>query len=217
MRNLFVVAAIVALVACGEVSDKQKLPVVGNTKITERIVDGETVYDTVPHTVGYYRLLDQDSAVVTPETVEGKIYVADFFFTSCPSICPIMKTEMLRVYNEFQATDDLMILSHSIDPEYDTVALLKDYAERLGVADNKWRFLTGDKDEIFNLSESSYMITTTEDDTAPGGYIHSGAFFLVDTKKRIRGVYDGTESDQVDRLMGDIRKLLDETNAEKAE
>ena len=217
MKNYLFGALVLILIGCGEVTNNQKLPVIGNSTINEKEVNGEIIYDTVQHTVGYYRLFDQDSAVVTPETVEGKIYVADFFFTSCPSICPIMKTEMLRIYEEFKDTDDLMIMLHSIDPEYDTVALLKDYAERLGVMDNKWRFLTGDKDEIFNLSESSYLVTTSEDKNAPGGYIHSGAFFLVDTKKRIRGVYDGTVTDQVDILIKDIRRLLDETNAAKSE
>ncbi len=216
MKQIIFGALLITVISCGEVTNKQKLPILGNPTITERLENGEIVYDTIPHTIQYYRFFDQDSAIVTPETVEGKIYVADFFFTSCPSICPIMKTEMLRVYEQFRNTDNFMILSHSIDPEYDTVALLKDYAIRLGVEDNKWRFLTGDKDEIFNLSESSYMVTTTEDKDAPGGYIHSGAFFLVDTKKRIRGVYDGTESDQVDLLIKDIRKLIDETNAENA-
>ncbi len=210
---MFLLVVIVAA-SCAEVSNNRKLRVYGNPQIVESVIDGETVYDTVPHTIQYFRFLNQDSAVVTPETLEGKIYVADFFFTSCPTICPVMKKQMLRVYNQFEQEDQFMILSHSIDPEYDTVALLHDFAERLGVRSDKWMFLTGDKDEIYDLAEGSYMVVAAEEGSAPGGYIHSGAFLLVDTKKRIRGVYDGTVPEQVDILMKDIERLIEETNRE---
>ena len=217
MKNLLkIIGFLIVIQGCNPVENQQKLPVYGNAKVEERIVDGETVYDTIPHSIQYFRLFSQDSAVITPESLNDKIYVADFFFTSCPSICPIMKTQMLRVYEEFKASDQLMIVSHTIDPEYDTVQLLSDYAKRLGVSSDKWLFLTGDKDEIYNLGENSYMVVTSEDEDAPGGYIHSGAFILVDTKKRVRGVYDGTVPEQVDILMKDIRRLLQETQKEVA-
>ncbi len=193
-------------------SGKKKLPILGRSEITMKQVNGAEVPDTVYHTIADFRFLNQDSAWVTNESLDGKIYVADFFFTSCPTICPIMKTQMVRIYEEFEASPDVVLLSHSIDPEHDTVAVLRDFAERLGVKSSKWHFLTGDKDAIYDLGETSYMVVAGEDDTAPGGFIHSGAFLLVDKQRRIRGVYDGTVKEEVDQLIKDIRLLQKEYN-----
>ena len=116
---------------------------------------------------------------------------------------------MFRVYEKFKHHKDFKILSHSIDPGYDTVALLKDYSQRLGVEDaSTWHFLTGDQEKIFEIGQTSYLTTAMEDNNEPGGLLHSGAFVLVDQQGHIRGVYDGTKEDQVNRLMGDIPKLL---------
>lgn len=166
--------------------------------------------DTIFHKIADYKFVNQDSAVVTPATFEDKIYVADFFFTSCPTICPIMKTQMLRVYEKYKDNPEVMILSHSIDPKHDTVAVLKEFSERLGVSSDKWHFITGDKEDIFKIGQTSYMVTAMDDATAPGGYLHSGAFILVDKERRVRGLYDGTLDDQVDKLMVDMDKLLRE-------
>lgn len=166
--------------------------------------------DTIYHTIRPFQFVDQDSAIITRETVDGKIYVADFFFTSCRTICPIMKTQMLRVYDEYKDDTDVIILSHTIDPEYDTVGLLKDFADRLGVSSKSWHFLTGSKDSIYMMAEKSYFVTALEDNSEPDGFIHSGAFILVDRKQRIRGIYDGTKSDDVDRLIKDIARLKNE-------
>ena len=189
---------------------KNELPVFGRSEIVERVVDGKTVYDTIPHTIADFSFINQDSTVITNDTFKDKIYIADFFFTSCPTICPLMKKQMLRVYDRFVEDDNVQILSHTIDPEYDTVALLKEYSERLGVKSSKWHFVTGDKDEIYEIGEMSYMVTAGEDENAPGGYIHSGAFLLVDKQRRIRGIYDGTIADEVDVLINDINRLLAE-------
>ncbi len=167
------------------------------------VVNGDTVY----HTIQSFRFVNQDSAMITRETIDGKIYVADFFFTSCRTICPVMKTQMLRIYEEFKDDPQVIILSHTIDPEYDTVGLLKDFAERLGVSANSWHFLTGNKDSIYTIAEKSYFATAMEDKTEPDGFIHSGAFILVDGKQRIRGMYDGTKEADVDRLIKDIGRL----------
>lgn len=215
IKNVLIPVLLVLLaMACNEVAEQQQLPVWGNPQVKERIVNGETVYDTVPHTISYFRLLDQDSTIITPESLEGKIHVADFFFTSCISICPIMSKQMKRVYEKYQSQDSLAIVSFSIDPEYDNVAVLSDHASRLGVTSNTWHFLTGDKDEIYDLAFNSYMTQRPADDpNDENNILHSGAFILVDTQKRIRGVYDGTIADQVDLLMKDIDKLLKEENA----
>ncbi|MEQ8904985.1 SCO family protein [Ekhidna sp.] len=193
---------LIILIACDQQTSSEKLPVLGNTVYEEN--------DTIYHTIQDFQLVDQDSSIVTNETFNDKIYVADFFFTSCPTICPKMKAQMLRVYGKFEDNPEVAILSHTIDPTYDTVALLKDYAERLGVSSDKWKFVTGDQDDIYDLAEKSYLSIADEDADAPGGYIHSGAFLLVDKNRRIRGFYDGTVPEQVDVLMNDIEKLLNE-------
>src|SRR5690606_4390375 len=141
-----------------------------------------------------------------------KIYIAHFFFTSCPTICPVMKTQMLRVDQVFQENPEFAILSHAIDPEYDTVALLHDYAESLGVESVIWHFVPGDVEEIYDIGQTSYMVTAMEDDQEPGGFLHSGAFVLVDKEKRIRGIYDGTKEEAVSKLIKDIPVLLAEYN-----
>tara|TARA_R110002012_G_scaffold252147_1_gene430652 strand:- start:484948 stop:485562 length:615 start_codon:yes stop_codon:yes gene_type:complete len=198
-------------VACGLENQKNKkaeFPVLGRKQYVEKIVDGKTVTDTVDHTIPDYKLVNQDSNWVTPETFEGKVYVADFFFTSCPTICPTMKKEMLRVYEAYKENDEVGIISHTIDPEYDTVALLKDFAEKLDVKAPKWNFVTGEKEEIYELGQKGYMVTAMEDENEEGGYLHSGAFVLVDKERKIRGVYDGTRSEEVDKLITDIELLL---------
>jgi protein SCO1/2 len=154
--------------------------------------------------------VDQDSALVTNATFKDKIYVADFFFTSCRTICPIMKTQMLRVYEATREMPDVLLLSHSIDPEFDTVALLHDFAARLDVTSNRWHFVTGVKDSIYKIAQTSYYATALEDKTEPDGFIHSGAFLLIDKKSRIRGKYDGTKEEDVNRLIADIKRLRQE-------
>ena len=195
---------LILLLCCISCQDKDTLPILGRRTISEQ---GDTVY----HTIGNFKLVDQNHNQVTAETLDDKIYVADFFFTSCPTICPTMKTQMLRVYEEFLEQADVAILSHTIDPKHDTVEVLKEYAERLGITDDsKWLFVTGEQSEIYRLGQSDYMVTAGEDQNAPGGFIHSGAFILVDKEKRIRGVYDGTIAEDVDKLMGDIKVLIKE-------
>lgn len=200
--KIFTLLTILIIVSCGQSKNNDQLPFYGNTIYEEK--------DTIYHTIQEFTLVDQDSNLVANETLADQIYVADFFFTSCPTICPKMKQQMLRVYDKFKNEDDFIIVSHTIDPEYDTVALLRDYAQRLGVKSDKWKFLTGDKDDIYDLAETSYMSIADEDPDAPGGFIHSGAFLLVDKDRRIRGIYDGTVPEQVDILMLDIEKLLKE-------
>ncbi len=215
IKNLFVFVIIAAFffVACDPVKNKVKLPVYGNPNITERLENGKVVYDTTDHQVGFFRLVNQDSTIITPESLDGKVYVADFFFTSCITLCPRMSSQMLRIYEEFQQNDSVALVSYSIDPTYDTVSVLKDYADRLGVESSTWHFLTGDKDEIYDLAYKSYMTERPADDPdAENNILHSGAFILVDTQKRIRGVYDGVVPAQVELLMKDIKKLLSETD-----
>lgn len=187
--------------SCAE-KKEAALPIFGEKEVQ----GGDTIY----HTIADFKFVDQDSAFVTNDTFNEKIYVADFFFTSCRTICPIMKTQMLRVYDSIQNDPDVLLLSHSIDPEYDTVGLLHDYAERLGVKSDKWHFVTGSKEDIYKIAQTSYFATAMEDKAEPDGFIHSGAFLLIDKDKRIRGKYDGTKEEDVNRLLVEIQRLKKE-------
>lgn len=200
-RSLLIfISCVLCLMSCS--TKNEKLPIFG-----EREFNGK---DTIYHTIAPFQFVDQDSTIINNDTFKDKIYVADFFFTSCRTICPIMKTQMLRVYEATQEMPDVLLLSHSIDPEYDTVALLHDFANRLGVESKRWHFVTGVKDSIFKIAQTSYFATAMEDKTEPDGRIHSGAFLLIDKKGRIRGKYDGTKEEDVNRLIVDIKKLRQE-------
>lgn len=195
--NVLMLLAASALVRCG--GNESTLPILG----AREVVNGDTVF----HTIAPFQFVDQDSRAVTNADFTGKIYVADFFFTSCRTICPIMKTQMLRVYEATVDMPDVLLLSHTIDPEWDTVQLLHDFAARLGVESRRWHFVTGVKDSIYKIAQTSYYATAMEDRTEPDGFIHSGAFLLIDRKGRIRGKYDGTKEEEVNRLIGDIKRL----------
>lgn len=156
-----------------------------------------------------YTFTNQDNRPVTQKMFSGKIYVADFFFTSCPTICPIMKSQMLRVYEKYKDDEQVVLLSHSIDPEHDTVEVLNEYGSRLGIDPDRWHLVTGAKEEIYDTAYR-YKLAAMEDEKAPGGFIHSGSFTLVDRQGRIRGYYQGTEEKAVDRLIADIARLINE-------
>jgi len=201
MRKFILFVAVAGLISSCTKSEKA-LPIFGQREV----VNGDTVY----HKVAKFQFVDQDSAIVTNDTFKDQIYVSDFFFTSCRTICPIMKTQMLRVYEATADLPDVKLLSHSIDPEYDTVALLHDFANRLGVSSDRWHFVTGVKDSIYKIAQTSYFATAMEDKSEPDGFIHSGAFLLVDKEQRLRGKYDGTKEEDVNRLLVDIKRLRKE-------
>lgn len=211
IKNTFPTLLLISILfSCSQPYGKNELPVMGRQQIIEKEVNGQVVMDTVDHMIADFAFYDQDSTLITNETFKDKIYVADFFFTSCPTICPKMKKQLLRVYEKFEKAPEVAILSHTIDPRYDNVKVLRDYAEALGVKSAKWHFVTGAEEDIYRIGEKSYMVTAGADEEAPGGYIHSGAFLLVDNQRRIRGVYDGTMENQVDLLLADIGTLLKE-------
>lgn len=201
MRKLILFVAVAGVIMSCAKSEKP-LPIFGQREV----IDGDTVY----HKIAKFRFVDQDSTFVTNETFSNQIYVSDFFFTSCRTICPIMKTQMLRVYEATADLPDVKLLSHSIDPEYDTVGLLRDFAQRLGVSSERWHFVTGVKDSIYKIAQTSYFATAMEDKSEPDGFIHSGAFLLVDKEQRLRGKYDGTKEEDVNRLLIDINRLRKE-------
>ncbi len=188
----------------------EKLPILGEREPITREVDGKTVVDTLYHRIPDFAFVNQLGDTVTQKNVEGKIYVTDFFFTTCPTICPVMKKQMVKVYDKFKGNDQVMILSHTIDPEHDTPQVLKTFAADLGIEGTQWQFLTGPKEKIYEIGQGSYLVTAKEDAEAEGGYIHSGAFILIDKEHRVRGMYDGTTEEGTEKLMKDIDILLSE-------
>jgi len=213
MKKLLFIALIALVIqSCSNESDT-KLPILGNRHPVERTVDGKTVVDTIYQTISPFSYLNQDSLLVTDKDFDGKIYVADFFFTSCNTICPIMHRNMLDVYKKFKDNPKVKFLSHSIDIKYDLPSRLKTYATKLGVEGNQWEFVHGSRDSIFNIAAKNYLVSAFEDSSDPQGLVHQGWFILVDTKKQLRGAYDGTKSDQVKQLIEDMDKLLREEAA----
>ena len=200
--------ASVLVLSFGCNSSGDTLPILGEREVVTKTVDGKTVTDSVDHTIPDFKFVSQYGDTVTARTMAGKIYVADFFFTSCPTICPKMKVQLKRVYEKFKGNPDVMLLSHTIDPAHDSVPVLKEFAENLGVTGRQWLFVTGDREKIYEIGQNSYMVTAQQDSSAPGGVVHSGAFILVDKDRHIRGIYDGTTEAGVDKLMTDMDKLL---------
>ncbi|MES2567453.1 MAG: SCO family protein [Bacteroidota bacterium] len=170
------------------------------------IKDGDTVF----HTVKPFCFTDQYNEKVTEETVNGKIYVTDFFFTTCQSICPVMSTELERVYKHFQNKNDVLILSHTVAPEEDSINVLMDYAKLHGVNDKRWLFLTGDKKQLYDMARKGYLLNTEEGNGDEDDFIHTQNFALVDKERHLRGFYDGTDSVEVSRLIIDMNLLLEE-------
>lgn len=201
MKYLFWVATCsLCLWACQETGPRT-LPILGERDF----VNGDTIYRTIPA----FSFVDQDSQTVNNGTFANKIYVADFFFIHCPTICPKVKANGLRVYAKYKNDPHVLMLSHSIDAKHDTVAALKAHAQKLGIETAKWHLVTGDKDKIYGIADDYFSIATENPD-APGGFDHSGRLILVDTKRRVRAFCDGTDAAEVDRFMKEIDILLAE-------
>lgn len=183
-------------------NDNRPLPILGEPDISPA---GDTVYPKIPD----FQFVDQDSQLITNATFAGKAYVVDFFFIHCPTICPKVKANGLRIYNKFKDDDRLLMLSHSIDTKNDTVAALRRHAQKLGIDSKKWHLVTGDHDAIYGIADN-YFSVAKEDPSAPGGFDHSGRIILVDKNRHVRSFCDGTDAASVDRFMKDIEKLLQE-------
>ena len=200
MRLAPVLLIILYATACAP--QQESLPYLG----IPVVIDGDTTYPTV----SAFSFEDQDGNPFTLEAVRGKIYLADFIFLSCPTICPKMTYELKEVYDSFVSDTNILIVSHTIDPERDTPDRLRAYSQKMGVDTKKWRFVYGVSDSIYHIAEHCYYATAYSDSTAPGGYVHSGGILLVDRNGHIRGVYDGTDENASDQLIGHIKILLEE-------
>ena len=175
------------------------------------MVSSELVEDSIHHVKKYHKISDfsltnQNGETVTEENYHNKIYVADFFFTTCPSICPIM-TENMFYIQEKTVNKDILLVSYSVTPEIDSVAQLKKYAIEKGVDDSKWNLLTGEKKDIYELARKSYLVAKNNGDGGKYDMIHTENFVLIDKEKRIRGFYDGTNKEEMDKLLNDIQIL----------
>ena len=189
---------------------REVLPIFQPAQVNVELVDSTIQHVKKYHTIADFSLINQNGKTVTQDTYNNKIYIADFFFTTCQTICPIMTDHMVILQNKLKLDPDIMLLSHTVTPEIDSVAQLKKYALNKGVLDSKWNLVTGDKKEIYQLARKSYLAVKSNGDGGEYDMIHTENFILVDQKKRIRGYYDGTLEEDIESLLNDIDILKQE-------
>ena len=189
----------------------KKLPVFNPSDVNPKLVDESVVHIRRNHKVADFKLINQNGEIVTQDDYKDKIYVADFFFTRCMTICPVMTNNMGKLQEVFKNDDDIKFLSLSVTPEMDSIPILKEYAVNKGVIDAKWNITTGDKKHIYELARKSYFAVLDEGDGGLQDFIHTENFILVDKKRQIRGFYDGTDSEDIERLILDIKILQNES------
>lgn len=188
----------------------EKLPILNPVDINPKLVDKSVRFVRKNHKIAPFKMTDQNGKTISNETYKNKIYVADFFFTRCESICPIMTNYLAQVQEVYKNDEGIMFLSYSVTPDIDSVSVLKNYAIKNGVIDNKWHLVTGSKKDIYKLARQSYFAVLDEGDGDKQDFIHTEQFVLIDRKQQIRGFYDGTNKDQVDKLIKDIAILKQE-------
>ena len=193
---------------------KKRLPIYQPNMVNAELVDSTLQHVKKYHRIADFSLLNQNGDTITQENYRDKIYVADFFFTTCPTICPIMTANLVEVQAALANDPEVLLLSHSVTPEIDSVAQLKKYAIEKGVNDAKWNLVTGDKKQIYELARKSYLAVQEDGDGGPFDMIHTENFILVDKQRRIRGFYDGTKEKEMDRLLSDI-EILKNSEEEK--
>lgn len=186
---------------------KKVLPIYQPAQVSTELVDTTIQYKKKYHKIADFSLINQNGVTITQEAYKEKIYVADFFFTTCQTICPIMTKNMNEVQKQFITDDEVMILSHTVTPDIDTVAQLKHYAKEQNVNASKWNLVTGDKKQIYELARKSYLAVKDDGDGGPFDMIHTENFMLIDKERQIRGFYDGTDIKEIERLIEDIKTL----------
>jgi protein SCO1/2 len=189
---------------------QKTLPIYNPADVNPELVDSTVQFVAKYHTIADFSFTNQNGKTVTQKDYEGKIYVADFFFTTCGSICPIMTTNMIDVQKAFADNPKVMILSHTVTPETDSVPVLKKYALEKGVIDSKWNLVTGDKKDIYSMARKSYLAVKLGKPEELYDMVHTENFVLVDAERRVRGFYDGTKKEEVKKLIEDIQWLLTE-------
>lgn len=189
---------------------EKKLPVYNPADVNPKLVDATVKHKRSNHKISDFYLINQNGDIITQDNYHDKIYIADFFFTRCQTICPIMTINMSELQLRYKNDPDIMFLSHSVTPFIDSVAVLRKYADEKGVIDGKWNLVTGDKTHIYNLARKSYFAVLDEGDGGAQDFIHTEQFILVDKKKQIRGFYDGTDKEEMNRIFEDIEILKKE-------
>lgn len=202
---LFCLSVVIIYLFYNALQPQKKLAIYQPSMVNPELVDSTLQYIRKYHTIGDFSLTNQNGQTITQKTYEGKIYIADFFFTTCPTICPIMTMNMASIQDKIG--DEVLLLSHSVTPNIDSVAQLKKYALGKGVDDAKWNLVTGDKKQIYELARKSYLAVKTDGDGGPYDMIHTENFILVDKERRIRGFYDGTKTEDMEQLLNDLEVL----------
>lgn len=218
MRNFFAryklfgfvllsISAIIVYLFYNALQPKKVLPIYSPAMVNAELVPEEIQHIRKYHTIADFSLTNQNGKTITQDTYKDHIYIADFFFTTCPTICPIMTGNMADLQEQLKDDTDVLLLSHSVTPQIDSVAQLKKYALEKGVNDAKWNLVTGDKKQIYELARKSYLAVKTDGDGGPYDMIHTENFILVDKEKRIRGFYDGTKKEDMQQLLTDVKIL----------
>jgi len=210
-RVFFIVMAalssVIIVLMYNALQPEKRLPIYQPSMVNPELVDSTLVYVKKYHTIGDFELVNQNGDTITHKTYSDKIYIADFFFTTCPTICPVMTANMADIQDVIKTDPEVMLLSHSVTPDIDSVPQLKKYALEKGVIGSKWNLVTGSKKEIYELARKSYLAVLTDGDGGPYDMIHTENFILVDKERRIRGFYDGTSKDEIDQLLSDLEVL----------
>lgn len=204
---ILLIAAVVTYFTLAFAYLNDSLPVYNPIDLNPELVDESLRNIKKDHKVSDFKLINQNGETITQKTYKNKIYVVDFFFSSCPTICPVMTNNMAKIQKEFLNDDKIMLLSLSVTPEIDSIPRLKSYSKMNGVLDSKWHITTGDKKHIYELARKSYFAATDEGDGGLQDFIHTSNFILVDEKKQIRGIYDGIKDEEIVRLINDIKVL----------
>ena len=205
-----ILSIIIVLIIYNILDVYRPLPIYQPSRVSAELVDSTIQHKSKYHKIADFSLINQNGDTITQKDYEDKIYVADFFFTTCQTICPIMTDHMKDIQDELIEDNEILLLSHSVTPEIDSVAQLKNYALEKGVVDTKWNLVTGDKKQIYELARKSYLAVKTDGDGGPYDMIHTENFMLIDKKKQLRGFYDGTNEDEIERLLKDIEILKEE-------
>jgi len=205
--SLLGVSTIIILSFYSALKPKKVLPIYQPAQVSTELVDSTIQHQKKYHKIADFSLTNQNGETITQKDYEGKIYVADFFFTTCQTICPIMTKNMHEVQKQFIADNEVMLLSHSVTPDIDTVEQLQRYAKEKLVNPTKWNLVTGDKKQIYELARKSYLAVKDDGNGGPFDMIHTENFMLIDKERQIRGFYDGTKMEEIERLLEDINVL----------
>ncbi|MBM1105459.1 SCO family protein [Aurantibacter crassamenti] len=203
----FFISVVIVYLFYDALKPKETLTIYQPSMVNSELVDSTIQNIRKYHTIADFSLINQNGKTITQKDYDGKIYIADFFFTTCPTICPIMTENMAIIQRKIQNDSTVKLLSHTVTPEIDSVTQLKKYAVEKGVDDRIWNLVTGDKKQIYDLARKSYLAVQTVGDGGPFDMIHTENFILVDKQKRIRGFYDGTKPEEIDKLMDDLEVL----------